>query len=120
MNTEIHHEGTYLRFTYDVQGEGPALPLRFSGSYATMGWDIPNYWAIDATGQAWQDVGGHGGGLKRCNLREMLGNMETDAPDTNEWVRRNLDMLPVMPEWMRTAIAAGWTPPPGFDRGLYE
>lgn len=120
MNTEVRHEGVYLKFTYDVQGDGPALPLRFSGSYATMGWDTPNYWTIDQKGQAWQDVGGHGGGLKRCTLEEMLEAMDPEATDLRDDIRRTLGMKPVLPEWMKTAFSAGWTPPPGFDRSLYE
>lgn len=120
MQTRIHHEGTYLTFYFEKEGEGPSLPLRMSGEYATMGWDTPNYWAIDATGQAWSDSGGHGGGLKRCTLEEMLRDMEPDATYLAEEIRQSMGMKPVMPEWMKTALEMGWTPPPEFDPSRYE
>ena len=120
MKMKVGYEAVGYEFQVEDGDPGPSLPLQRAGSYETLGWDIPNYWAIDAKGQAWQDASGHGFGMTRCTVEIMLQCMEQDATDLRDDIRRYLGMKPVMPEWMKSALASGWTPPTDFDRNQYE
>lgn len=119
MSIDVEFEGERYEFFTGEGEEGPELPLRMAGTYDAMGWDIPNYWAVDGAGQAWADVSGHGFGLKRCEMSFILRSMEGERPGSSYELRKKLNMKPLMPDWMRTAIASGWTPPAGFDPNVY-
>lgn len=97
--------------------ERPALPLYLFGEASTLGWDIPNYWAIDADGECWLDASGHGSGMRRVSLGRLLEQVAEDGTDEN--LREQLQLKPRMPEWVRAARAAGWTPPPTWDASAY-
>ena len=118
MKSDVEFKGKRYVF-FDEDEEGPALPLRMAGTYPAMGWDIPNYWAIDAGGQAWADVSGHSFGLKRCEVVFILRSMESEQPGSSAELRKKLNMKPLMPSWMHSALSANWTPPQGFDPNFY-
>jgi hypothetical protein len=121
MSITIEFDGEHFNFYLDGGREaGPALPLKRAGRYPSMGWDIDNYWAIDANDQTWMDNGGHGTGMQRCSLPQLLDSMESESDGGSDELRRSLGMKPRLPEWIKTALRAGWTPPATFDRGAYD
>lgn len=120
MDKYIEFDGFHLKFYLEGGDKGPALPLRFGGEYDTMGWDIPNAWAVDRENQAWKDSGGHGFGLRRCTLESMLSDMDPDASALADWVRQKMGMKPKLPGWMAAALSCGWTPPANFNPNDYE
>lgn len=116
----------FVRVRWDVpsswgffvtQDQYPVLPLRVHGEIQTRGWDIPTCYAIDANGKCWKD-NGHGPNLLSCGVEEILGELETSEERSN--IRRLLGMKEEMPQWMRWALAEGWTPPEGWDSSKYE
>ena len=51
---------------------------------------------------------------------DVLVSEAQDADEeTAAYLRVMLDMKPVLPTWMKTALAAGWTPPADFNLGDY-
>lgn len=121
MSITIEFNGEHYDFYLnDGREAAPALPLKRAGTYETMGWDIPNYWAIDASDQTWMDNGGHGTGMRKCSLRQLLDSMESEYGGGSDELRRSLGMKPRLPEWIRTARSAGWTPPATFDASEYD
>jgi hypothetical protein len=69
-------------------------------------------YAIDANGVCFMD-NAHGHALERVKPNELLGTVDDES------VRRSLQAslgLPVeRPAWVVTALAHGWTPPPGWE-----
>lgn len=55
----------------------PKLPLQKHGYTWHVGWDIPTRWAIDDSGQRWED-NGHGHDLKRKEKNMDLQVVDTD------------------------------------------
>lgn len=55
-----------------------ALPLRGYGSIMSPGWDIPQNWAIDASGMCWMDAA-HGPTLYEVSISYLLSACETIA-----------------------------------------
>jgi hypothetical protein len=98
--------------------EEPSLPLSLYGRAETIGWDIPNYWAIDAEGQCWLDASGHGFGMSRVTLARLLSEVTEDG--TDQRIREKLDLKPRLPEWMGAALSSGWTPPPTWKASDYS
>jgi len=116
-------EGQYVRgteFIGDLKRPNtlPALPLIVKGEAWHQGWDIPTRWAIDAKKQCWVDSA-HGGALSPVSQKDFL-----DAIREDDHALRNahaaLGKKPPLPEWMASALSAGWTPPSEFDRSKYE
>ena len=98
----------------------PALPLRVQGEHWSVGWDIPTRWAIDANGQCYMD-GAHGGAMCVTTKERLLKELGEDGDEENEAVARaSLGFKPRLPDWIATALAAGWTPPPTFKQEDYE
>lgn len=86
----------------------PMLPLKAHGESWHRGWDIPTRWAVDAINQCWMD-NAHGHALEPVSASTLLGHME-DHSDSED-IRKALDMKPEPPEWVKEALAHGWTPP---------
>lgn len=121
MKIDVEYAGHCFQFFRDGEDDsGPALPLKHGGTYDSMGWDIPNYWAIDANDQPWLDSSGHGFGLHRATLNDILRSMELESRGSSYELRKALGMKSLLPGWMATALRSGWTPPLDFDRNEYE
>lgn len=65
-------------------------------------------WAVDGSGRVWKD-GAHGPPLEEATPEDLLGDCETDEDREN--VSAALGRGKPMPEWMKQALASGWTPP---------
>lgn len=62
-NTEVERRLSNHTWPFEKQ---PKLPLRNHGEIWHVGWDIPTRWAIDNSGQRWED-NAHGHNLKPVN-----------------------------------------------------
>lgn len=98
--------------------ELPALPLKGTGSSWSEGWDIPTRWAVDALGVTWAD-NAHGHPLEVIERHYLFAMLEKE-PHALARIHVYFDLKPPMPEWAKTALASGWTPPPGFDPSSYH
>lgn len=96
----------------------PVMPILSRGELWHEGWDIPTRWAIDSKHQCWRDSA-HGGELEKVDTQHFLSYVEKDERVTRQ-VREVLGLKPLLPSWMQSALHAGWTPPPDFDRSKYE
>lgn len=127
----FHYKNGRFPYQHDefVLGEGrgalhfnwdhlPTLPLRVRGGLHTVGWDIPTRYCIGADGDCWIDDS-HGGCLSRVDPNALVTEAQAVDEEVAAYLRVMLDMKPVMPTWMKTALAAGWTPPADFNRGDY-
>lgn len=110
-----------LRFCVDLDNLEtlPALPLIMKGEAWTVGWDIPTRWAIDAHKKCWMDDA-HGGSLNPVEEGYLLSLLREDGRYSLNGVCTALGRKPPLPEWMSTALQAGWTPPDGWDRSEYD
>lgn len=100
--------GDLLFYCKEDLSDAPVLPLKGSGEIWSTGWDISTKWAIDGAGRAWKD-GAHGGAMSLCDMRELVAEEENE--DSRNYLRRLGGLPEEEPSWMRTARAAGWTPP---------
>lgn len=89
----------------------PAAPLKHKGELWHEGWDIPTKFAVDADNECWMN-NAHGHALCHVSAAILIGTAENEF--TQNSIRRILGMELPMPEWARTAAAAGWTPPAGW------
>jgi len=106
-------------FYIEEEWEGlPVLPLRGTGSVWHTGWDIPTCWAIDSAGVCWMDSA-HGGSLGRVTSDQLLAEAKEDLSDL-QTIHELLGRKPPLPEWIRTALQKGWTPPSDFRREDFE
>lgn len=96
----------------------PSLPLRSQGKLWSAGWDIPTRYCIGANGDCWMD-NGHGGVMSQVDPDVLVSEAQDADEETAAYLRVMLDMKPVLPTWMKTALAAGWTPPADFNLGDY-
>lgn len=88
----------------------PAFPLLGIGRIWHQAWDIPTIWVVDQNKQCWCNDA-HGGLLEPCLPQDI---------NQDPRVYRLLGMKPLMPEWVRTALNAGWTPPETFSKEEYS
>ncbi len=95
----------------------PTLPILDSGEVEHTGWDIPTRYAVDTGGGCWMDDA-HGGCLCLVTTHELLSSVENEYD--RDSIRRALGLKPELPGWIKMALAAGWTPPEGFDISEYE
>lgn len=107
-----------LTFSFDMMTPAnfPTIPLRGYGKVWHEGWDIPTEWAVDGSGNCWMD-NAHGGGVVRCSNSELLNLGEGESKAR---IYKCLGRKPPMPDWIKGALSAGWTPPPSFDRSIYH
>jgi len=96
----------------------PAMPLLLKGEAWHSGWDIPTRWAIDAHKRCWAD-NAHGHALTMLSERDFLNTIREDDHALRN-AHAALGKKPPLPEWMASALSAGWTPSEGFDRSKYE
>ena len=96
----------------------PEMPLLMKGEAWHSGWDIPTRWAIDARKRCWADSA-HGGALVLRSEQDFLNAIREDDHALRN-AHAGLNKKPPLPEWMRAALSAGWTPPSEFDRSKYE
>lgn len=118
MRVTVNVDGVFYKFLFST--DGPAVPLRHHGSYASRRSTYPTCWAIDAAGDIWLDSSGCGLGLVRTSAADILGNMEQEQPGSSYELRIKLGMKMPLAEWAKDALSAGWTPPAGFVRSDYE
>jgi len=102
---------------FNIEDGAPTLPLKDYGELWLIGWDIPTRWAIDANNQCWANDA-HGGCLHKSEVFTLLADAESERDKNN--IRRILGMKPMLPDWVRSARAAGWTPPSDWDESHYE
>lgn len=99
----------------------PMFPLKDFGEVWYSGWDIPGYWAIDATDQGFADFGAHGMCLRPCSIRSIIDELEeNDGRITGARLRVQHGLKPALPTWVPMALTGGWTPPTSFNRDDYE
>jgi hypothetical protein len=104
---------------YEFNGE-PTLPFKLTGELKHSGWDIPSAWAIDSNNCGWINSA-HGDALEKVDLKKLIFEHETEYQYTKAAEIRNvLGMKPKLPEFVRAAKAAGWTPPSDWDESKYE
>lgn len=96
----------------------PDLPLKSGGKIWHQGWEIPTYWAVDASNQCWASCG-HGSTLAKVEPRKLLSEAR-DEPRCDREIRKALGMKQRLPDWARAAKAAGWTPPADWDEAQYD
>jgi hypothetical protein len=94
---------------FNIEEKVPALPLKRYAKLWHKGWDIPDYYAIDASGQCWGALGGHGSVLYPVTPEELLNI--TDSDNDKTLICQVLSREPPMLDWQKKALAAGWTPP---------
>ena len=104
-----------------AQGLDVEFPLIDEGEIWYHGWDRPGHWAIDARGQAFADFGAHGICLRPSTVVRIISEIESNG---RYWVglrlRKLIGLKPALPNWIRAAQCAGWTPPPTFNRNEYD
>lgn len=109
-----------LTFVVGVNHETtPKLPLKAHGKTWSVGWDIPVLWAVDGDNKCYIG-GGHGEAMAPCEPATLLNELNFNNDDAEEVARMHLGMKPRLPGWMNAALHSGWTPPPTFNRDIYE
>ena len=113
----ITNSKRYLHFDFCIKDGAPTLPLKNYGELWSTGWDIPTRWAVDAHLQCWMDDA-HGHVLNKTMVSSLLAEAESERDKNN--IRQIFNMKPMLPDWVRSARAAGWTPPSDWDESHYE
>ena len=101
----------------------PKLPARAFGTVWHTGWDIPSYWAVDADDVPYADYTAHGCNMVQTTFDELIRHVEeageSCSTDVN-YIRQLAGRPKALPNWAKTALAQGWTPPATFKREDYE
>lgn len=85
------------------------------------GWDIPTMVALREDGMVLANDA-HGHTLYVVSHYTQYLRTQVD-PDFAEWcnmIRRHYEMKPTLPDWMRQALDAGWTPNSAFNIEDYD
>ncbi len=88
-----------------------SLPIKAWGKYWTEGWDIPTCWVVDSANQCWED-NGHGPSLRPVSNDKLMNDVEHYSDKCK--IAAALGLPKPQPEWVKSALAAGWTPPKDF------
>jgi len=96
----------------------PPLPLRGGGGIFSGREDPTEWWAVDAEGSVWYATNGD----EAKKLEDLEGLLLALRDDYDDLCRLYtfLGRKPPLREWMKEALAEGWSPPEGFDRSRYE
>ncbi len=94
----------------------PTLPFKAKGDIWFEGWDIPDHYMVDAANLCWKGNGS--GALLPCAIPKLLQTIS--HPQERNDLRKLLGMKEELPDWVRAARAAGWSPPPDWDESKYE
>lgn len=95
-------------WSFAVSDKPVTLPLKAKGESWSKGWDIPTLWAVDSAGQSWLN-NAHGGALKPVSIDLLIGNIHEYLEKCE--AAEALAIQKPEPEWVKEALAAGWTPP---------
>ncbi len=103
-------------------GANPIFPLKLEGEIWYEGWDIPGHWAVDAADRGFTDFGAHGScSMKPLGIDRIIIALEiNDCHEDAQALRQLVGRKPALPDWIRTALSQGWTPPDSFRREDYE
>ncbi len=90
------------------------LPIKAVGNIYHSGWDIPTGWVIDSANQCWADHA-HGSSLEPCTASNLITMAQNENDFNTECkISEALGLAKPQPEWVKTALAHGWTPPKDF------